>query len=200
MSGAVEPSWYDDLAGTLEHAWALLARGVADRHSGFHTLQVATIGLDGAPRVRTTVLRGVDVGHRRVRFHTDARSPKVAEIERDPRVALHLYDKNAKAQIRLSGVAEALGDGTAADAAWAGTRDFSRVCYRVARAPGDPIAEPRLGLPPTDHPDAEAGRSAFRIVVTEVASLEWLYLAHEGHRRALFRFDGPAASATWLVP
>jgi hypothetical protein len=200
VSRAGEPSWYDDLAGTLEHAWALLARGVADRHSGFHTLQVGTIGLDGAPRVRTAVLRGVDVGNRRVRFHTDARSHKVDEIERDPRVALHLYDKSAKAQIRLSGIAEVLGDGLGADTAWAETRDFSRICYRVTRAPGDPIADPRLGLPPTDHADAEAGRSAFRIVVTEVASLEWLYLAHGGHRRALFRFDGSEASATWLVP
>jgi hypothetical protein len=195
-----EPSWYDDLGGTLEHAWALLARGVADRHSGFHTLQVATIGPDGAPRLRTVVLRGVDVSARTIRFHTDARSPKVEDIAADPRVALHLYDKGTKIQLRLTGTARVHREGAVADAAWAGTRDFSRICYRVARAPGEPIPEPRDGLPPTGHPDAEAGREAFRVVVTHVATLEWLYLAHAGHRRALFSFDGANPAATWLVP
>ena len=42
--------FYNDLDATLGELWRRLARGVADRRSGFHTVQLASIGLDGAPR------------------------------------------------------------------------------------------------------------------------------------------------------
>ncbi len=38
------------------------------------------------------------------------------------------------------------------------------------------------------------------MVVLTAARLEFLYLARQGHRRALFSWDGKEPAATWLAP
>lgn len=180
----------------LAEAFRRLARGVADRRAPFHTPTLATIGADGAPEARTLVLRGFEPGSRTLRLHTDARSGKVAELAREPRCALHFYDPGAKLQLRLAGRAAVHGDDAVAEAAWGASREFSRMCYAIAPAPGTPVAEP----PPAPR-DAEAGRGVFRVILLRFDRLEWLELAAEGHRRARFAWtrDG-APDAAWLVP
>lgn len=193
------PPWYNDLPASLAQGWALLVRGAADRRHPFHTPAVATIGADGAPRVRTVVLRGASPPSRRLRFHTDARSAKAAELAADPRIAVHAYDPGGKIQLRLSGTATLHTDDDVADAAWTATRPLSRACYRVATPPGAPADDPVAAL--TEIGDGrEAGRAAFIAVTVTVARMEWLYLAAAGHRRALFDWSGDALDATWLVP
>jgi hypothetical protein len=193
------PAWYDDLSGSLGEAWALLVRGAADRRHPFHTPSVATVAADGAPSVRTVVLRGADPAARIVRFHTDARSRKAAELAAEPRIALHAYHPGAKIQLRLAGRATLHHDGSVADAAWSATRPFSRACYRVAQAPGTPAEDP-LGALAEASADEQAGREAFLAVTVVVARMEFLYLAAAGHRRALFDWSGGTLAATWLVP
>lgn len=195
------PEFYDDLHGSLSQAWKALAAGVGDRDAAFHTVQVATIGLDNAPRVRTVVLRAVDTHRRTLRFHTDARSPKVAEIERNPGGALHAYDPAARIQLRMMCRATVHSAGPEVDLAWAETRPFSRICYRTAMAPGVEIEDPREGVPSNASADPNAGRDVFRTVTCRVESLDWLFLAHSGHRRAQFTWDkDDRLSARWLVP
>lgn len=190
------PAFADDLAATRAEAFALLARGVADRRSPFHTPTLATIGLDGAPRARTLVLRGFDAATRSLRLHSDARSGKRAELMRDPRACLHLYDPGHQVQIRLEGQASLHRDDTVADAAWEASRPFSRLCYGIAPAPGTPVAEP----PPAPAEVGE-GRAHFMALRLVFARMEWLWLAAAGHRRARFTWDGAGAEeATWLVP
>jgi len=196
------PSFYDDLAGTLDHAMTLFARSVADRRSPFHTPCLATVGLDGRPRLRTVVLRGLDRPSAELRFHTDRRSEKAREMTREPRVALHAYDPAAKLQVRIEGTATLYMDGPVADAAWAASRPVSRVCYGVFPASGEPIGEGgAYELPKPDGAADERGRSAFAVVAVTAQSVETLYLAFQGHRRALFRLEaGRLAGADWLVP
>jgi len=199
---ARRPDFYDDLAATHRHAWTMLEQAVADRDAAFHTVQVASLGLDDAPRVRTVVLRAADAAERTLRFHTDARSPKAAELTREPRVEVLAYDPAAAVQLRLSGAGRVEAEGTLAQSAWVSSRPMSRKCYRIALAPGTPIADPYDGLPP-DHAQVrpDDGRAAFCIVRISVTRLDWLFLAHEGHRRARFGYgpDGTVTS-TWLVP
>ena len=134
-------SCYDNLEDTLGYAWSLLARGVKDRKSAFHTPTVATIGIDDAPHLRTVVLRGCDVEQKRLRFHTDKRSAKVLEMSAKPNAAIHCYDAGLKIQLRL-GVELKMIDGTGFDEAWTATRPMSRECYQVTTAPGTPILDP----------------------------------------------------------
>ena len=62
------------------------------------------------------------------------------------------------------------------------------------------VAADAFSLPSTDD-EIAAGRVHFRAVVITIETLEWLWLAHGGHRRAeyVFAADG-GVSARWLVP
>jgi pyridoxamine 5'-phosphate oxidase len=194
-------SFYDDLGETLAESWRLIARGVADRKSAFHHPAVATIGGDGRPRLRTVILRGCDAGSRVLRFHTDVRSEKVSEIRRDSRISLHFYEPASKIQLRLEGTAKVNTDNAVADAAWAGSRVFSRQCYGIEPGPGTAIADgDNFTLPETTDVATAAGRANFCAVTVSVERLEWLYLASSGHRRALFRWEQGTFEAGWLAP
>lgn len=188
------PDWYDDLAGFEAAAWRLMARGAADRRSPMHTPVLSSIGANGAPRSRVVVLRGVEVAERRLRVHTDARAEKAEQIERDGRANLVFYDKSAKLQVRVDGRAALHRPGSpVADAAWAATRDFGRVTYRVDPPAGTPIAAgDAYGHPERD----DEGLANFAVIVLEADAVEALFLAARGHRRALFT----RGERQWLVP
>jgi pyridoxamine 5'-phosphate oxidase len=195
------PSFYDDLDETLAEAWRLITRGVADRRSPFHHPVLATVGIAGAPQARTVILRGCDPAARVLRFHTDARSEKAAEIAAYPDVALQFYDPSAKIQIRLAGAAALHRDDAAADAAWAGSRLQSRQCYAVLPGPGTKIgAGGDFALPEASEAATASGRAHFTTVTIQIRSLEWLYLAIQGHRRARFAWSGQDVDQTWLAP
>ena len=184
------------LPETLAEAFDTLARGVADRHHGFHCPALATIGRDGAPSIRSLVLRGVEPALRRLRLHSDRRAAKVAELAADPRAALLFHDAEAQLQLRLSGRASLHADAALADGAWAEIRAMSRRCYAIVPAPGTAIA-----VPPVAPLDSEAGRPHFCVVLFQIETLESLHLAAAGHRRARFAWDATGQpSATWLVP
>ncbi|WP_349371359.1 pyridoxamine 5'-phosphate oxidase family protein [Salinarimonas sp.] len=200
-----KPAFADDLDETLAHSWRQLARGVKDRRSPFHTPSVATIGLDGRPRLRTVVLRGVEPATARLRFHTDARADKVAELAADPRIALHAYDPQGKFQIRIEGRAIVHRDDALAEQAWRASRMTSRACYATEPAPGSAIGEGGAFRLPADEGEILAGRAHFCAVEVVAQTLETLYLAHDGHRRARFGLQENGTSAgrheaCWLVP
>ena len=46
---------------------------------------------------------------------------------------------------------------------------------------------------------SEEGYKNFSVIICKIKSIEWLYLAAKGHRRALINFKG-AKKFTWLVP
>jgi pyridoxamine 5'-phosphate oxidase len=201
MTAYPEPSFYNDLTETLSESWRLIARGVADRRSSFHHPTVATLGSDGRPRLRTVILRGCDVSSRTLRFHTDDRSEKVQEIANDSRVGLHFYDPTAKIQIRLDGIATLHRDDAVADTAWVATRTFSRQCYGIQPGPGVLLSDGKdFTLPETTDAATAPGRANFCPITVEIKSLEWLYLAAAGHRRARYTWDGTAVSPQWLTP
>ncbi len=196
MPNDFTPTFFNELDDTPAHAWALLARGVADRRSAFHTPTLITQTISGAPAARTVVLRACDVPARTLRFHTDERSAKVAEIERMPRVIVHGYDFKSKAQLRLEGharVMEASSD--AARAAWLGSQESSRMIYAQTHAPGAPINAPAQG----DGRDGAAEEN-FSIIMVVIDAFEWLYLHHAGHRRARFAWQPEGWRGQWLAP
>lgn len=194
------PGFYDDLDATLVEAWAMLVRGAKDRRSAFHTPVLATLRTDGRPAARTVVLRSADPEGRTLRFHTDRRSSKFVEIAADPRVSMHFYDPAAKVQLCIDGRATGHAEDELADMAWRGTRPMSRVCYRVEPGSGSEIETPHAARVASPGVDGEAGRANFSAVTIAVDSIEWLYLAAQGHRRAQFRWRGQGLGATWLVP
>lgn len=94
-------------AAQLLPAWRPLlsaARKREGRAPGGRWLQLASLAVDGSPRVRTLVFRdwsSVDV----LDLLTDARSEKCLEIERSPEVELCWLFRKAREQFRLRGTA-----------------------------------------------------------------------------------------------
>lgn len=194
MDQAFRPAHAGDLDATRHAAFALLSRGVADRRHPFHTPVLGTVGRDGEPRLRTLVLRGFDAATRSLRLHTDRRAGKAADIAAQPRACLLGYDPAQRVQIRLEGHATLHADDAVADAGWAASRDFSRMCYAIEPGPGRPVV-----APPPAPLDPEAGRPNFAVILLRFDRLEWLWLAADGHQRALFDWQGDPGAA-WLVP
>jgi hypothetical protein len=124
----------------------------------------------------------------------------VAEIQAEPRIALHFYDRAAKLQLRVRAHAHVHAEDAVARAAWDKTRAFSRVCYRIDPGPGTPLAAPD-GYDEPEPDDPDVGFETFRVVRAQVREIEWLYLAGQGHRRALFKLgDDGGYDASWLTP
>jgi pyridoxamine 5'-phosphate oxidase len=196
----------DDLDAIMADIWTRWTRGGADRRSPFHTPVVASVGADGVPEQRVMVLRKADPLAATLRFHTDLRSAKVAQLRQSPVVSVIGYDASAKVQIRASGLAAISHDDEAADAGWAATSVSGRRCYLADPSPGTTSAAATSGLPsPFDQTmptltESEAGRANFAVVLVTIDRFEWLYLAASGHRRAAFTRNGDTWHGQWLVP
>jgi len=66
-------------------------------------VQLATVRQDGRPANRTVVFRGFWADTNQLRFVTDNRSEKVAEIARSPWAEVCWYFPNTREQFRLAG-------------------------------------------------------------------------------------------------
>ncbi|MGB3739183.1 MAG: pyridoxamine 5'-phosphate oxidase family protein [Pontixanthobacter sp.] len=180
-----------------------LARGATSRKSPMHTPVVGTADGD----LRVMVLREYDADRHQLRFHTDARSPKVAAIDSDGAVNILAYDAEAKVQIRIRGTGKVETDTPRVDALWADSTTFARRCYLAHTAPSGSSPEPTSGLPkwaeglqPTEEQVAP-GRPNFAVLMVQVTHYDWLYLSNDGHRRAGVTVGTQGgASLEWLVP
>lgn len=202
------PPFYNDLDLSFAKAWDLIEPGASKRTSPAHTPVVASVDAQGHPQVRIMVLREADRLIRRLRFHTDVRTAKCAEIGSKNAASVMMYDPDEKLQLRLSGLATVETVGEMVDLAWRNSTPFARRCYMAETAPGVTAAEPTSGLPvwiegkqPTEEQLVEA-RANFAILWFDVQTIEWLYLANAGHRRAKWIWDGERArwSGQWLIP
>ncbi|MEE2952893.1 MAG: pyridoxamine 5'-phosphate oxidase family protein [Pseudomonadota bacterium] len=198
------PNWADNLDRMLAHGLSEIERAVEDRHHGFRTFGLSTIGVDGAPESRIVVLRKVLTADWVIRFHTDSRSEKVAEIAKDDRVSALLYNKDLKLQIRARGRAALRQKDDTARFAFAEAKPLGRVCYRIQPGPGSAIDEPdaysHSNSGEAEGTATDPGWPNFCAVDLSLHEIEILYLAHEGHRRARFAKTSAGYAASWLAP
>lgn len=194
----------DSLPDILAHAWSLLVRGGADRKSPVHTPVVASVDADGLPQARVMVLRKANPADGTLRFHTDARSPKVAQLDGKP-VAVLAYHAQEQVQLRITGQARIGRSVGEVDAIWDQSTLFARRCYLAEPPPGTPLPGPASGLPAWiegRQPTAEQivpARANFAVLWVGVTAIDWLHLANSGHRRAVFRAaDG--WTGDWVAP
>ncbi|RCL76883.1 MAG: flavin-binding protein, partial [PS1 clade bacterium] len=70
--------------------------------------------------------------------------------------------------------------------------------YQVTAAPGTAIDDPYKAL--FDADTTQDGEINFAPVAADVKTIEWLYLAAKGHRRAYFDLTQTPVKMKWLVP
>ncbi len=189
----------ETLENIRDHIASRLNDGATNRRSAMHTPVVATADADA----RVMVLRGFDRAEWRLRFHTDARSPKCAMIGDGAPVGVLFYDREAKLQVRCRGRGWIETDTPLVDAAWQESTNFARRCY-LGEGPGAASDTPTSGLPawaegvePEDEQLIDA-RKNFALLMVELVEADWFSLAHTGHRRAIIQLA--SGEGHWVSP
>jgi len=155
---------------------------------------------------RIVVLRGVDEKEKKIWFHSDIRSNKVKILKSNPKGTLLFYDKIEKIQLRISGSVQINYQNDISKKSWKKTAHMSRQCYLGDKAPGSDASEPTSGLTTNvdnlkySKEESEIGYKNFCVIEIFIKSIEWLYLAAKGHRRAYFTLKNNSLEKKWLIP
>lgn len=190
----------NDLNLALDYALNKLRKAVKKRNDDLHLLNVVTISDNNKPNSRNVVLRNFSLEDLTIRFHTDKRSSKIKDIEKNEAICLIGYDKKAKLQIRIDADAHIIKDEEVLLDIWKKMYPMSRECYRVAKSPGDKI-ESLAEIKFNDENDSNlVGFDNFAAVQCNIKSMEILYLSHTGHIRAKYNNDNGILKGEWLVP
>jgi len=200
-----KPDFYNSLDKIYQKIWELLETGLSNRNFPFHIpVFISSYGNNADGRM--VVLRGINKKNKNLWFHTDIRSKKIKTLKTNPTASLLFYDKEEKIQLRIVGKAKINYQNNVTKRSWDKTTHMSRQCYLGKKAPGSKSLLPTSGL--TEEVDnhkysmeeSEAGYMNFCVVEIYIESIEWLYLAAKGHRRAYFTLKNSSVEKKWLIP
>ena len=199
----MQPVYYEDFNEIKKKIWLMLDDAVKNRASQF---RIPTFicgnsdNLDG----RIVVLRKSDQSNNLVQFHSDIRSDKIEILKKNANAAMLFYDKEEKIQVRLKVNCVINYNNEITKTSWDKTQHISRKCYLVDDGPGTESDIPTSGLKPEldnfeyTKEQSEEGYKNFTVIQCKIKSIEWLYLAAKGHRRA--KFDLENNKDSWLIP
>ena len=199
----MQPAYYEDLFEIKNKIWSLLNNAIKDRTSPFR-IPVFICGNQDDFDGRIVVLRKSDQSNNLVQYHSDIRSNKISKLKDNKNASMLFYDKEEKIQVRLKVECTINHDNDITKESWLKTGHISRKCYLVNDGPGTESETPTSGLKPEldnfefTMEQSEAGYKNFTVIQCKIKSIEWLYLAAKGHRRA--KFDYETNKDTWLVP
>jgi 3-hydroxyisobutyrate dehydrogenase len=199
----MQPAYYEDLAEIQNKYWSMLEDAVTNRSSPFR-IPVFMCSNNDEIDGRIVVLRKSDRENNLLQFHTDLRSPKVDILYNNNKASLLFYDKEKKIQLRVKVECKINNQNSVTEASWKKTQHISRRCYLTDSPPGTISENPTSGmiskLEDFDYTmeQSEDGYKNFTVIKCYIKSIEWLYLAAKGHRRA--KFDIKNNKENWLVP
>tara|TARA_B000000532_G_scaffold9149_1_gene6850 strand:- start:1003 stop:1602 length:600 start_codon:yes stop_codon:yes gene_type:complete len=199
----MQPAYYEDFKEIKKKIWSMLDDAVTNRSSQFR-IPVFICGDQSDFDGRIVVLRKSDQTNNMVQFHSDIRSDKIPKLKNNKNASMLFYDKEEKIQVRLKVECIINHDNEVTKESWKKTGHISRKCYLVDNGPGTESSTPTSGLKPEldnfefTMEQSEEGYKNFTVIQCKIKSIEWLYLAAKGHRRA--RFDLEKNKENWLVP
>ena len=199
----MQPAYYENLEEIQNKYWSMLDDAVTNRGSPFRIPVFMCANQDEIDG-RIVVLRKSDRKNNLLQFHTDFRSPKVEILKKNNKASLLFYDKEEKIQLRVKVDCEINNRNSTTEESWKKTQHISRRCYLTDNPPGTKSDNPTSGmitkLENFDYTmeQSEEGYKNFTVIQCKIKSIEWLYLAAKGHRRA--KFDLENKKESWLVP
>ena len=199
----MQPAYYEDFKEIKKKIWFMLSDAVTNRSSRFR-LPVFVCGDQNDFDGRIVVLRKSDQANNLLQFHSDIRSDKIPKLKNNKIASMLFYDKEEKIQVRIKVECSINHNNEITKESWSKTGHISRKCYLVDNGPGTESTNPTSGLKPElDNFDftkeqSEEGYKNFSVIQCKIKSIEWLYLASKGHRRARFELDNN--KEYWLVP
>ena len=199
----MQPAYYEDLKEIKKKIWSMLDDAVTNRSSQFR-IPVFICGNQKDFDGRIVVLRKSDQSNNLVQFHSDIRSDKIPKLKNNNNASMLFYDKEEKIQVRLKVECTINQDNEITKESWSKTGHISRKCYLVDNGPGTESPTPTSGLKPEldnyefTMEQSEEGYKNFTVIQCKIKTIEWLYLAAKGHRRARFELENN--KEYWLVP
>ena len=199
----MQPAYYEDFKEIKKKIWSMLDDAVTNRSSQFR-IPVFICGDQKDFDGRIVVLRKSDQSNNLVQFHSDIRSDKIAKLKSNKNASMLFYDKEEKIQVRLKVECTINHNNEITKKSWSKTGHISRKCYLVENGPGTESPNPTSGLKPEldnfefTMEQSEEGYKNFTVIQCKIKTIEWLYLAAKGHRRARFEVDNN--KEYWLVP
>ena len=199
----MQPAYYENFDEIIKKIWLMLDDAVTNRSSQFR-IPVFICGTQNDFDGRIVVLRKSDQKNHLIQFHSDIRSDKIKKLKSNNSASLVFYDKEEKIQVRLKVECTINHENEITKESWSKTQHISRKCYLVDNGPGTESDTPTSGLKPElDNFDytkkqSEEGYKNFTVIQCKIKSIEWLYLAAKGHRRAKFNLENNKDN--WLVP
>ena len=199
----MQPAYYEDFTEIKNKIWSMFDNAIKDRSSQFR-IPVFICGSQDDFDGRIVVLRKSDQSNNLIQYHSDIRSNKIAKLKNNKNASMLFYDKDEKIQVRLKVECTVNRDNEITKESWLKTGHMSRKCYLVENGPGTETLIPTSGLKPEfdnfefTMQESEVGYKNFTVIHCKIKSMEWLYLAAKGHRRA--KFDLENNQEHWLVP
>lgn len=176
-------------AGNPDHPWCFCVFGTSE---GQH------------PHLRMLVVREVDLSTWELTFHTDRRSPKVAQIFKNPATSIHFWNPAARVQLVLTGVSSVIVDEAIVKEQWERSSLTSRRAYLGSLPPGETADQPCVNFPselierPPSLKESEAGQENFAVIKTHVNAMDFLLLKQSGNVRAKFAHSTDSEMSHWL--
>ena len=199
----MQPAYYENFVEIKKKIWLMLDDAITNRASPFR-IPVFICGDQSDFDGRIVVLRKFDQSNNVVQYHSDIRSDKISKLKNNKNAAMLFYDKEEKIQVRLKVECVINHNNKITKESWLKTGHMSRKCYLVDNGPGTESDTPTSGLKPKldnfefTMEQSEVGYKNFTVIQCKIKSIEWLYLAAKGHRRA--KFDLENNKEHWLVP
>jgi len=197
-------NYYEDFNEIEQKIWDLLSSAVSDRNSEFRT-PVFICGNNNDSDGRVVVLRKASQQNNSIQYHSDIRSSKIEKIKKNPNCSILFYGKQEKIQLRLKAECTVHFNDEITKESWENTGHISRKCYLVTNGPGTESVTPTSGLDDKfdnfnyTKEESETGYKNFCVIRCKVRSIEWLYLAAKGHRRAFIDYTSNK-KCSWLIP
>ena len=196
-----------NLQGIESLAWKKLVNGSVKKKNGFRTMCVGTVDENNTAALRIVVNRKVDEVQKTIYFHTDNRSRKFSDLQKDNRISLLFYDARQRVQIVVKATVAIYTNDPIAHERWKATSPQARLGYMTLEAPNTMSDQPTLGYEehfasskPTDA-ESDPFEKNFSVVACTVYELEFLYLDFHGNRKANFQYEnGVLVQGHWTVP
>lgn len=178
----------ESLALVHQSCWDQLGLAARNKSHAWRVMSLATVDGERAD-LRSVVLREVNAAARQLIFFTDARSPKVAQVQAQPQATLLAWSEALGWQLRLRVRLTVAISGLVVSSRWAR--------LKMTPAAHDYLSPLPPGTPVERYLPERGSRDHFAVLTAAVEGLDWLELHADGHRRALFDADG---QGQWVTP
>ena len=189
-------NFFSDLDKGELKIWDLLAQGVVNKKSKFHTPTLSTVN-GNMINSRTIILRKVDNNTKMLFFYSDSRSRKVLNIIQNNNVTVHLYEPRFKLQVQLYGHAKIENNSEKTKNIWSSLNSFSKKNYLSALSPGEKIDSLNDLKYNTDNEEAY---SNFSLIYFKATKLECLQLSDIKNIRVEFVYTESSNKKYYMVP